>query len=363
MEAQTTSPVHIRPDVLAVPAYQQGATPVKAGFKLSSNENPFPALDSVREAIAHAPVARYAAASHAELRTKIGTFFGFDEATSLERVHLGAGSVSILYQLIAATCEQGDNYVYPWPSFEAYPMLGTTSGAEPRPVRGNDDGTHDLNSMIDAVDERTRAVLLCTPNNPTGPIITKAQFTDVMQRIPANVLVVLDEAYTEFVTDPQSVRGEEELAKYDNLVVLRTFSKAYGLAGLRIGYGVGHPAIWQACRVTGIPLSISPQAEAAALATLEPEALAELKTQITTLTERRDELVRGLRDQGYAVADSHSNFVWLPLKEDSQALAVAFAEQGTLVRCFNDEGVRISVGEAESTHEVLRVTQAFQQGA
>ena len=363
MAATTSPPVHIRPEVLAVPAYQQGAAPVKQGFKLSSNENPFPTLPSVKRAIADAPVARYAAAAHTDLRTRVGTLFGLDATQSLARVHVGAGSVSILYQLIAATCEHGDNYVYPWPSFEAYPMLGTASGAAPRPVPGNDDGTHDLDAMVAAIDDRTRAVLLCTPNNPTGPIITRAQFADVMQRIPERVLVVLDEAYTEFVTDPDSVRGEEELTRYDNLVVLRTFSKAYGLAGLRIGYGVGHPAIWQACRVTGIPLSISPQAEAAALASLEPDALSVLKTQIADLTERRDALVAGLRAQGYPVADSHSNFVWLPLKEDSQTLAVAFAEQGTLVRCFNDEGVRISVGEAESTHEVLRVTQAFQQGA
>src|SRR5690606_25584586 len=193
---------------------------------------------------------------------------GLSNTESLERVHIGAGSVSILYQLIAATASHGDNYVYPWPSFEAYPMLGTASGATPLPVRGHDDGTHDLEAMLDAIDDRTRAVFLCTPNNPTGPIITKTQFADFMQRVPDGVLVVLDEAYTEFVTDPESVRGEEEFTQHDNLVVLRTFSKAYVLAGLRIGYGVGHPLIWQACRVTGIPLSISPQAEAAALASL-----------------------------------------------------------------------------------------------
>lgn len=363
MEATNVPPVYIRPEVLSVPAYTQGAAPVKQGFKLSSNENPFPVLPAVRQAIADAPVSRYAAVAMPELRAQIGALFGYNEDESLSRVHLGAGSVSILYQLIAATTAEGDNYVYPWPSFEAYPMLGTTSGSEARKVPGNADGTHDLDAMIDAIDERTRAVLLCTPNNPTGPIITKAQFEAFMQRVPAHVLVVLDEAYCEFVTDPESVRGEEAVRTHENLVVLRTFSKAYGLAGLRIGYGVGHPVIWQACRVTGIPLSVTPQAEAAARASLEPESIKLLKANISELNVRRDRLVKGLRDQGYTVADSHSNFVWLPLGGDSQALAVAFAEHGTLVRCFQGEGVRISVGEAESVDEVLRITKAFRQGA
>ena len=363
MEASNTPPVHIRPEVLAVPAYKQGATPEKKGYKLSSNENPFPPLPAVQRAIAEAQVNRYANAALPELKAKIGELYGLDPATSMQRVHVGAGSVSILYQLVQATVAQGDNFIYPWPSFEGYPMLALVAGGEGRGVRGNDDGTHNLDAMADAIDERTRAIMVCTPNNPTGPIVTKQQFANFMQRVPSNVLVVLDEAYAEFVTDPEAVRGDEEVGKYENLVVLRTFSKAYGLAGLRAGYGVGHPMIWEACRVVGIPLSVSPQAEAAALASLETESTRQLKENIAVLVERRERLVQGLRDQGYEVAESQSNFVWLPLRDNSQELALAFAEQGTLVRNFAGEGVRISVGEEESTHEVLRITAAFQQGA
>lgn len=358
-----TCPVHIRPEVLAVPAYTQGGAPVKEGYKLSSNENPFPPLPAVQRAVAEAPINRYAVAAMPELRAQIGALFGFNQELSQSHVHIAAGSVSILYQLVEATVGEGDNYVYPWPSFEAYPMLAIGGGGEGRRVRGNDDGTHNLDAMLEAIDSRTRVVILCTPNNPTGPTITKEQFANFMERVPQEVLVVLDEAYRELVTDTNAIHGEEVLDKHSNLVVLRTFSKAYGLAGLRIGYGVGHPSIWQACRVTGIPLSVTTQAEMAARVSLETEAQEELQANIQELVHRRERLIAGLREQGYTVPDSQANYVWLPLGEAAQSLAVAFAQEGTLVRCFQGEGVRISVGEEDSIDEVLRITAAYREDA
>lgn len=360
------SPVRIRPEILAVPAYKQGMAPKKPGFKLSSNENPFETPEAIKAAIDAADVNRYAAVAMPELRAAIGSLFGFDAETSQSHVHLGAGSVSILYQLIQAVAGPGDNYIYAWPSFEGYPLLGLASGAQQKRVDLTATSDHDLQAMAAAVDENTRAVLLCSPNNPTGPAIKARDFHEFMQSVPNDVLVVLDEAYREFVTDPDAVHGEDfygasASTNYPNLVVLRTFSKAYGLASLRIGYGVGDAAIWNAARVTGIPLSITGQAEAAALAALQPETRTQIEEQIVELISRRTELVTGLRELGYEVPDAQGNFVWLPLGERSVEFAEVFMQEGTLVRAFAGSGVRISVGEKESIAQVLQLAKAFKQ--
>ena len=357
MSEKALPPVRVREDVAAVPAYRQGAAPTKPGYKLSSNENPFDPLPSVIRAIEDGlALNRYAAAAMPELRAEIAEPWG----VTAEHVHLGAGSVAILYQLVHAVAGHGDEYLYAWPSFEAYPALGLVPGAAGIRVPLTSDTEHDLDAMADAVTARTRAILLCTPNNPTGPAIRRTDFERFMARVPENVLVVLDEAYREFVTDPHAVRGEDVLANHPNLVVLRTFSKAYGLAGLRIGYGVGEPSIWQAIGATAIPLSVTGVAEVAARASLRPEAQAESEARISEIVARRDALVAQLRDEGVPVPDAQGNFVWIPQEAsgiDAEALAAAFAESGTLVRPFPGEGVRISVGEADSLAVVVDIVR------
>ncbi|UOR01599.1 histidinol-phosphate transaminase [Leucobacter allii] len=360
MSENAAVPVRLRAEVLAAPAYRQGAAPTKPGFKLSSNENPFAPLPGVLDALRRRlDVNRYAGAAMPELRAELAAPFGVGP----ERVHLGAGSVTILYQLVHAAAGAGDEYLFAWPSFEAYPSLGLASGATPVPVPLAAGARHDLDAMAGAITERTRAILLCTPNNPTGPAIARADFDRFMARVPATVLVVLDEAYREFVTDPAAVRGEDVLAAHPNLVALRTFSKAYGLAGLRIGYGVGEPAILAAAQSIAIPLSVTGIAEAAARASLEPAARGELEARVAVIVERRDALVAGLRELGLAIPEAQGNFVWIPEGEggvaDAQALAAAFAGAGTLVRPFAGHGVRISVGEAESLPEVLDIVRRF----
>ena len=360
MSDTATPPVRLRADVLAVPAYRQGATPTKPGYKLSSNENPFDPLPGVREAIAsRGDVNRYAAAGMPELRAAIAAEFG----VGADHVHLAAGSVAILFQLVHAAAAAGESYLHAWPSFEAYPSLGLANGAESVRVPLNDRSEHDLDAMAEAIDDRTRAVLLCTPNNPTGPTIKRDDFDRFMARVPADTLVVLDEAYREFVTDPGALRGEDVLGAHPNLVVLRTFSKAYGLAGLRIGYAVGDPAILAAAASVGIPLSVTGIAEAAALASLAPEARAEHASRINAIAERRAELAAGLRELGIDVPDAQGNFVWVPeggggAVPSAAALAADFAEAGTLVRPFAGLGVRISVGEAESVQEAVDIVRA-----
>ena len=368
MSESTMPPVRMREAVLATPAYRQGAAPTKPGFKLSSNENPFPPLPAVFDAIAAraAHANRYAGAAMPELRNQLAEEFG----VTPDHVHLAAGSVAILYQLVQAAAGPGDEFVYAWPSFEGYTGLGLASGATGIPVALAAGARHDLDAMADAITERTRAVLVCSPNNPTGPTVARAEFERFMERVPGDVLVVLDEAYAEFVTEPSALNGAaafdegDALSQHRNLVVLRTFSKAYGLAHLRIGYGIGDPAIWAAAASVGIPLSVTGIAEGAALASLTPEARTELGARIAELTERRDQLAAALRALDLDIPEAQGNFVWIPeVAEggvvDAQALGAAFMEAGTLVRPFPGHGVRISVGEEDSVAEVVRVVREF----
>lgn len=346
----------IRPEIAALPPYRQGKQAGADAFKLSSNENPFEPLPSVTEAIASAtPANRYPDATAGALRARLSERYGVEP----DGVHIAAGSVSILYQLVQAAATVGDEVVYAWRSFEAYPGLVLVSGAAGVPVPLLPDGRHDLDAMAAAVTDRTRAIIVCTPNNPTGPIITSAEFAAFLAKVPADVLVLLDEAYAEFVTAEGAVDGlgERIFETHPNVVVLRTFSKAYGLAGLRVGYAIGHPRVLDAARSTGIPLSVTSAAERAAIASLDAEA--ELRERVAVIVERRTALLEGLRAQGWDVPDSQSNFVWLPAGGRALAVAAAFEEAGLIVRPFDGDGVRISVGEEDSVTRVLEVAAAL----
>ncbi|PYD00033.1 histidinol-phosphate transaminase [Microbacterium esteraromaticum] len=353
-----TEPIlpRIRPEIAALPPYRQGKQAGPDAFKLSSNENPFDPLPSVVDALQHAtPINRYPDASAAALRARLGEKHGVEP----DAVHVAAGSVSILHQLVLGTSSVGDEVVYAWRSFEAYPSLPLVAGATGVQVPLRSGARHDLDAMADAITERTRVVIVCTPNNPTGPIVTGAEFAAFVARVPQDVLIILDEAYAEFVTAPDAVDGlaERLFERHPNVVVLRTFSKAYGLAGLRVGYAIGHPRVLDAARTTGIPLSVTGAAERAAIASLEAED--ELRERVSVLIERRTRLLGGLRALGWDVPDSQANFVWLPTGERTDEAAAAFDAADLIVRPFSGDGIRISVGEEESIDRVLAVAKSL----
>ncbi|MFV0319154.1 MAG: histidinol-phosphate transaminase [Microbacterium sp.] len=344
-------PVRVRPEIAALPPYRQGKQAGTDAFKLSSNENPFDPLSGVVEKLrARVDVNRYPDAAATRLREALAARFGVDA----DGVHVGAGSVSILAQLLLAVCGPGDEVVYAWRSFEAYPGLALVAGATPVEVPLTADARHDLPAMAAAVTGRTRAIIVCSPNNPTGPIVTRNEFDAFIAAVPGDVLVILDEAYAEFVTDPHAVDGMTVLGTdgRDNVVALRTFSKAFGLAGLRVGYAIGHHRILDAARTTAIPLSVTAQAEEAALASLEAEP--ELLERVEVIGERRDRLAAALRDVGWAIPEAQGNFVWLPAGAETMAAAEAFDAVGLIVRPFAGDGIRISVGEEEAVEKVLR---------
>jgi histidinol-phosphate aminotransferase len=345
-------PVRVRPEIAALPPYKQGKQAGGDAFKLSSNENPFDPLPGVLEAVnAATALNRYPDATAGRLRRRLAERFAVDD----DSVHVAAGSVSILAQLVLATSGPGDEVIFAWRSFEAYPWLAVVAGATPIQVPLTADARHDLPAMAAAITDRTRVIIVCTPNNPTGPIVTQAEFDAFADTVPSDVLIILDEAYAEFVTDRESVDGVTVLGAEGraNVVVLRTFSKAFGLAGLRVGYAIGHPRILDAARSTSIPLSVTAHAEEAALASLEQED--ELLRRVRVIAERRDRLAAALRAAGWRIPQAQGNFVWLPGGRETLELADAFDEAGLIVRPFAGDGLRISVGEEDSVEKVLAI--------
>ena len=209
------------------------------------------------------------------------------------------------------------------------------------------DARHDFKAMEAAITDRTKVVLVCTPNNPTGPVVRRDELLAFLDAVPTNVLVVLDEAYREFVRDPDVVDGVDVYRDRPNVVVLRTFSKAYGLAGLRVGYAVARPRLAAGIRAASTPFGVSNVAQLAAVASLA--AGAEMRTRVDAIVAERTRMLTGLRAQGWDVPDSQANFVWLALGEHAKAFADRSARAGVLVRPFAGDGVRVSVGETEAT--------------
>ncbi|GAB3615212.1 histidinol-phosphate transaminase [Humibacter ginsengisoli] len=352
MDAQNVERVLLRPEIASLAAYKQGRVPPADGFKLSSNENPFHPLPGVLDAVAAASTLnRYPDGAALALRDKLAERFGVGTA----EVHLGAGSVALISQFINAAAGPGDEVLYAWRSFEAYPGLVTVSGASSVTVPLLPDARHDLDGMVAAISDRTRVIIVCTPNNPTGPIVTAEEFERFMAAVPTDRLVLLDEAYVEFITDPRHVDGRTLVGRYPNLVVLRTFSKAYGLAGLRIGYAVGPERLLNAARSTAIPMSVTDTAQAAALASLERED--ELLQRVAVIAERRARLRDALLHQGWDIPDAQGNFVWLPTGEHTALCIDRFFDAGLAVRGFVPDGIRVGVGEEESVDRVLKITE------
>lgn len=343
----------------ALPSYRPGRRPAavagRPAYKVSSNENHHPPLPGVLEAAVAAAgeMNRYPDMLSVGLIEAIAAHLGVPQ----EQVAVGPGSVGVLRQVLSATVEPGDEVLFAWRSFEEYPIVSGITGATPVTVPLLADGRHDLEAMAGAVTARTRVVLLCTPNNPTGPALHRDEVEAFLDRVPPDVLVVLDEAYHEYVRDVAAVDGLALLASRPSLCVLRTFSKAYGLAGLRVGYGVAHPRVAAALRQTALPFGVSSVAQRAAVASLEAgEALHE---RVEILVKERARVWEALRAQGWDVPVTEANFVWMPLAEDAVAFADACHEVGVAVRPFPGEGVRVTVAEPEANELFLGVAASW----
>jgi histidinol-phosphate aminotransferase len=348
-----------RSNVSEIPAYVPGKPPaVRPGmtsYKLSSNENPYPPLPGVVEAATRAveTMNRYPDMGSTALYDALATRL----RVPTDNLAVATGSVALIYQLLAAYCDPGDEVVYAWRSFEAYPIAVASAAATGVQVPVTPDGRHDLDAMAAAITDRTRAVIVCTPNNPTGPAVTQTALDAFLDRVPEHVVAVVDEAYVEFVRMDDAVDGLSTYANRPNVVLFRTFSKAYGLAGFRVGYAVAHPEVAAALRAVSLPFGVSAVAQAAAIASLAAEA--ELLERVDALVAERDRVGALLREAGWDVPEAQGNFFWFAIGEPTADFAAAADERGIVVRPFKGEGCRVSVGEVEANERLVELARAF----
>lgn len=365
--------IPVRPVFNTLPSYAAGKPPAPVEgltqYKLSSNENPLGPVPEVARVIAEFATAhRYPDPLSTALRQKLSARLGVDA----DDIVTGAGSLGALNQILktfAGVNTDGvqDEVIYAWRSFEAYPILVGIMGARSVQVPNLPDGSHDLDAMAAAITERTRLILVCTPNNPTGPAVTESQIRAFLAKVPAHIPVVIDEAYFEFCAASTVPEGEEAplngldiYRDYENVIILRTFSKAQGLAGLRVGYSISHPQITQHLRVAATPFAVTALAEAAAIASIEHEDA--VMERVSHLVSERERVTARLRELGYEFPSTYANFVWLPLGERTGEFVQLMAEHALSVRAFGTEGVRVSIGEVEANDRFLSLCEVFTKG-
>ena len=327
----------LRPELADLPAYTPGKT-VPGAIKIASNETVHGPLPSVRAAVERAmdAVNRYPDNGYVELKERLAKHVDF----APEQISVGCGSVSLCQQLIQITSTVGDEVLFGWRSFEVYPLEVQVAGATPIQVPLTDH-TYDLDAMLAAVTERTRLIFICNPNNPTSTVVDPEALARFVEAVPSHILIALDEAYVEYIRDGMLPDSFGLVRAHSNVVVLRTFSKAYGLAGLRVGYAVGDPDIITALGKVYVPFSATSISQAAAIASLD--AADELLARTDAVVAERARVSAALREAGYTVPPSQANFVWLPLAERTLDFVQQAANDRLLVRPYGEDGVRVTV--------------------
>ena len=349
--------VHLRSALDSVASYVPGRTEAQVAaaygldrvVKLSSNESAHGPLPGVLEQAAAqtAHTHRYPDTVSLALRVKLGEIHGLDP----EILTVGSGSVSLLQQLVTSTAGPGDEVVFSWRSFEAYPVFPALAGATAVRVPNDAQGRHDLEAMAAAVTERTTLVLLCTPNNPTGTALTATAVEAFLDRVPTDVTVVIDEAYREYATNADQVDGLAMMQTHPNVAVLRTFSKAYGLAALRVGWCAAPPELAVALRQSAVPFAVGALAQQAAIISLDHGDI--VRSRAAEVIAERARVTKELDVMGVATTESQGNFVWLPVGGRTAAIAAALEQRGVIVRAYGVDGIRVTVGLPEENDAFL----------
>ena len=348
-----------RAAIANLPAYKPGKSAEQTAsehnldeaIKLASNETSYGPLPSVLAAVSDGAglLNRYPDHRGLEVRSALATKLNVETS----QITLGCGSVGLLQQLFLAYIDPGDEVVYPWRSFEVHPLFSAISQAVAIAVPLVDEA-FDLDAVSSAITSKTKLVILSTPNNPTGTVCSTSELKRFLESVPRDVVVVIDEAYLEFVTasdveDPV----DAILPFYPNVVVFRTFSKAYGLANLRVGYAVGNSEIISALDKVALPFLVNGLAQAAVLASLQPDASAELKLRVDEVVRERTRVTDLLTNAGWPVTPSQANFVWLPIKTQAGPLFQALEAKGIVTRPFEGEGLRITIGTPEENNQLV----------
>jgi histidinol-phosphate aminotransferase len=315
---------------------------------LSLNESPFPPLPAVRSALVHSIDAanRYPEFLPGQLRRLIADRVGVGG----EQVVLGSGASGVAMQVLHAVTRPGERIVLSQPTFDGYPIFAQMARLTPVAIPLNEYGHHDLAAMAEAATDAS-VVVLCRPHNPTGTLEPVSAVEWFLRQIPTDTVVLLDEAYIEFVAARHRIDAPDLIRRFPNVVVLRTFSKAYGLAGLRIGYGFAAPELASTLWTMQLPFGINNVSAAAVAASYDAEA--QLAHRIRRITAQRNHLRLRLMAMGIYSTDSHANFVYLPPRGRGGPWRDVFAEAGVQVRYYSDGGARITVGDLPSTLAVL----------
>ena len=346
----------LRPELADLPAYTPGRT-VPGAIKIASNETVDGPLPSVMEAIttAAAGINRYPDNGYLDLRERLAKHVNF----APENISVGSGSVSLCQQLIQITSTVGDEVMFGWRSFEIYPLQVRTAGATPVavPLKNH---THDLDAMLAAVTDRTRLIFVCNPNNPTSTVVDPNALEAFVAEVPSDVLIVIDEAYVEYIRDGLLPDSLGLVRRYPNVVVLRTFSKAYGLAGLRIGYAVADPDIITALGKVYVPFTATTISQAAAIASID--AADELLARTDAVVAERARVSAALSAAGYDLPASQANFVWLPMPGRCDEFTNAAADNRLLVRPYGQDGVRVTVAAPHENDAFLAFAHQWIRG-
>jgi histidinol-phosphate aminotransferase len=344
----------LRAAIGTLPAYVPGRK-VPGAAILASNESPYSVLPSVASVLADhlTGVSRYPDMSSTALIEAIAAHHDVEPA----RVAVGAGSVEVCSQLANSVVDDGDEVIFGWRAFEAYPIITAVAGGTAVRVPLTAAVVHDVDAMVASVTDRTRLVFLCNPNNPTGTAIGREDLLRLADGVPGDVLLVIDEAYREYVDPTRVPDAFALLGNRPNVVVTRTFSKAYGLAGLRVGYCLAAPDVASAARKCQVPFSVSGLAQSAAIAALGDQEEVARRAKLTIA--ERERVMAALLRHGYDVPASEANFVWMVLGERATAFAEACLDGGVVVRPFAGEGIRVSIGTDEENDRFLSVAGVF----
>lgn len=351
--------IHVRATLESIPSYVPGKPAPADAFKVSSNESPFAPLAQIREALERelAGLNRYPDMSATRLREALAALHGVVPA----QIHVSTGASAVLGDLVRALADQGDEVVFPWRSFEAYPILVQSHGAKAVPVPLNARYEHDLEAMVSCVTSRTRLILLCSPNNPTGTVLGTAELEAFLESVPDTVTVALDEAYIEFADPDVRADSASLFERFANLVRVRTFSKVHGIAGLRLGYAIAHPRLADALNKVAIPFGASSLAQVAAWAALEEPACSELERRVSWIRAERARVESALAglDRGCAYVPSHGNFVYLPLGQRTAEFVEFALERGLVVRGYGADGCRITIAEEAANSRLIDVVKEW----
>ena len=349
--------IRVRPEIDSLTTYDEGPGVEEIAHlhgvadivQLSYNESPLPPFPEVQEAIAaHASgLNRYPDRLSADLTAALAEAAGVPGGW----IWFGAGSSELLTAAARAVGGPGTSFVYAWPSFSMYPVNASLAATRSIRVPLDAGKALDLGAMAGAVQADTTLIYLCNPNNPTGTYRARAEVGRLVDRVPEDVLVVLDEAYVEFVTAEDSPGGLSLAMERPNVVVARTFSKIYGLAGLRLGYMIGHPETLRPLRKAQIPFMVNSLAQVAALAALSfPERITERRR---SNREAIDYLETAFAGRGIGFVPSQTNYIWTRLGPDTRSIIGALQRRGIIIRALADEWTRVTAGMPEENRRFI----------